>query len=415
MKLFSLACLGLVLLAPRVDAKAVTLGPEDDWFSVLHGGSLKPGAEVVLSGGTYADRRRLEMRHRGTRDRPVVIRAADGARVVFKRPDARQNTINMAGCQYLVLRGIEITGGAAGIRIYKSGSTMSKFVTLERLHIHHIGGVAVTANNGGNTYEGLVFRRNHIHHTGGHGEGFYLGCNNAKDGSTPGYVFNSVVEGNYIHHLKGGTVSQGDGIEIKDGSFGNVIRDNVIHDTKYPGIIVYGTDGKAPNIIERNAIWNTGDHGIQAAADAIIRNNIIRDSGADGIHCRNHQSAIVGNLRIVHNTIMGTRGNVLRIAMPKKPSGRIVVANNALYGAMRVPSGSQHLTLAGNAVGKGKPPVFPTSGSMLVGAADSRFAARDDFNGTDRRGSEDIGAYRYREEGNPGWKIGSGFKKIRGY
>ncbi len=114
------------------------------------------------------------------------------------------------------------------------------------MHIHHIGGVAVTANNPGETYQSLTFRHNHIHHTGGHGEAFYLGSNSKPDGSTDGYIFDSVIENNYIHDLIGGTVSQGDGIELKDGSYDNIVRDNVIHDTNYPGIIVYDADGKAP-------------------------------------------------------------------------------------------------------------------------------------------------------------------------
>ena len=348
---------GLIpLLAAAFPAQAAVhkLGPGDDWFALLHGGGLKPGDEVVLAAGTYSDRRRLEMNHRGIRGNLITIRAAEGAKVVLKRPDARQNTINMNGCQYLVLRGIEITGGDAAIRIAKQGEHMAKFILLEGLHIHHIGGVAVTANNEGNTYEKLVFRGNHIHHTGGHGEGFYLGCNNAKDGSTPGYVFDSIVEGNYIHDLKDGTVSQGDGVEIKDGSYANIVRDNVIHDTKYPGVIVYGTDGKAPNIIERNVIWNTGDSGIQAAADAVIRDNVIFDFGGDGIHCRTHQSAEPGDLSIQNNTIVsrGRGGNTaIRTALPEggKYDGPVTVSNNALYApiALRI-AGVDQVEIVGN-------------------------------------------------------------------
>ena len=86
----------------------------------------------------------------------------------------------------------------------------------EKLHIHHIGGVGITANNDGCVYERLVFRGNEIHHTGGHGEAFYLGANNDAKGNTPGYIFDSLVEGNYIHHLNGPGISQGDGIEPED-------------------------------------------------------------------------------------------------------------------------------------------------------------------------------------------------------
>ena len=81
----------------------------------------------------------------------------------------------------------------------------------------------------------------------------YLGCNN--NGCR---VANSLIEGNYIHHTNGPTVEQGDGIELKEGSYGNIIRDNVIHDTNYPGIITYSTVGNGPpNVIEGNLIWNS--------------------------------------------------------------------------------------------------------------------------------------------------------------
>ena len=330
---------------------------------------------------------------------------AEGAEVILKRPDARQNTINLSGCQHFILRGIEITGGDAAIRIGKRGEHLAKFITIEDLHIHHIGGVAVTANNPGETYQSLTFRHNHIHHTGGHGEGFYLGSNSRPDGSTDGYIYDSVIEGNYIHDLKGGTVSQGDGIELKDGSYGNIVRDNVIHDTKFPGIIVYDTDGKAPNIIERNAIWNTGDHGIQAGADAVIRNNLIFDTGGDGIHCRNHQSAIVGNLTIVHNTILS--GSSIRIVAPDKFRGKVVVANNALGGTARIPQ-SPEITQAGNVNGISEQ--FPSADSPCIGAADAAYLVADDFNGILRGDSKDAGAYGFDSGGNPGWAIARSFK-----
>ena len=105
----------------------------------------------------------------------------------------------------------------------------------------------ISANSSG-TYEGLKILRNHIHHTNGTGEGMYLGCN-----SNGCRVANSLIEGNYVHHTNGPNVSQGDGIELKEGSYGNTIRDNVIHDTNYPGIITYSTVGNgAANVIEGN-------------------------------------------------------------------------------------------------------------------------------------------------------------------
>ncbi|MGC6464712.1 MAG: right-handed parallel beta-helix repeat-containing protein [Akkermansiaceae bacterium] len=395
-----------VILFNVCQAKTIMLSPDDKkWFSVLSGPSLNPGDEIILRAGTYSDRRRLEISQRGSAGKPIVIRSAEGAKVIFKRPDARQNTFNLAGCQHLVIRDLEITGGSAGIRIGKKGDHLAKHITLENLHIHHIGGVAVTANYAGEVYESLIFRRNHIHHTGGHGEAFYLGSNNKPDGSNNGYIFNSIVENNYIHDLKGPKVSQGDGIELKDGSYSNIVRDNVIHDTNYPGIIVYDTDGKAPNIIERNVIWNTGDHGIQAAADAIIQNNIIFDTGGEGISSRNHQSAVVGNLTIVNNTILSKRS--IRITVSEKPSGPVLVANNALSVQPRIP---KHPVVTSTHNVTGIETAFPKAQSPAINAAHPDHLPKFDFNHTPRGNSKDAGAYKFSKDGNPGWKIGKGFK-----
>jgi hypothetical protein len=216
-----------------------------------------------------------------------------------------------------------------------------------------------------------------------------------------------VIEGNYIHHLVGPTVSQGDGIEIKDGSWGNLIRDNVIHDTQFPGITVYGTDGKRRNVIERNAIWNSGDHGIQAAADAIIRNNVVRNTEGFGIYSRNHQSAVVGNLEIVNNTVLDDSS--IRVIAPDQFSGPVRIANNAVSGQLRLP---QHRSLRVLANTGGIDELFPTAGSPCRGAAETKYLPGDDFNGSPRDGAADTGAYRFAPGGNPGWSIGPDFKPL---
>ncbi len=264
------------------DARQIRLTPESKWFEVIHGGGLKPGDEVILAPGVCADGRRLEMNHRGTEGKPIVI-----------------------------------------------------------------------------------------------------------------------------------------------------------HDTKHPGIIVYGTDGKGPNVIERNVIWNTGDNGIQAAADAVIRNNVVFNSGGAGIYSRNHQSAVVGNLLITHNTVVNEGRVALRIIAPagNKFSGPVLVGDNALYGATAIQA-PRHAALSfgsnvgsgrlvgvdleaaewqggGNAAAdfvKGKLSFFPAPGSYLIGKGRKRDRPAD-FNGTKRTGSRDAGAYRSDPKGNPGWLIGPGFKK----
>ena len=422
-------------LAAFASAKTYRLSPSDNWFGLLHGNNLQPGDEVILEAGTYSNGRMLELSHVGTKESPIVIRAADQARVVFRRPDARQNTFNLAGTQYLTIKGLEITGGSTAIRMYKQDNRMAKFVTLEALHVHHVGGPAVTCNHPGNLYEGMIFRRNHIHHTGGHGEAFYLGSNSTPDGKTQAQFFHGRIEGNYLHDLNGPKVSQGDGIELKDGSWGNLVRDNVIHDVKYPGIIVYDADGKEPNVIEGNLIFNGADNGIQAAADAIIRNNLILNCKGAGIYSRDHQSAVVGNLKILHNTVVSKGRTALRLIAPTegKYSGPILIANNAFYAgvAMKIPE-KNFILFAGNAgqgsisggkLGRGEwkghgnmvrdltRNLYPRSGSILLGAANPKYSADKDFEGRLRGTSRNSGAYRFDAKG-PAWPIQSGFKQV---
>ena len=329
--------LAAILLAALVGATPAggavyNLTPVDDWFSVLHGSALSPGDEVVLAAGTYSDSRRLSIGHQGTAAEPIIIRAATGAAVTITRPNANQNVINLEGARYLTLRGVEVTGGSTGIRIRENNAGAdAKFLTIEDSLIHHVGGPAITANYENQTYEGMIFRRNEIHNTGGHGEGFYLGSNN--NGSQ---FYDGLIENNYIHDLtskKG--VFQGDGIEIKDGSYNNTIRGNIIRNTDYPGVLVYSSNGHDQNVIEDNVIWAINNHGIQAGSDAIIRNNIIFNCDIDGIRSQDHQSAIPGNMEITGNTIFsyGSGDAAIRISTSNPLSGPISITNNGVYAA----------------------------------------------------------------------------------
>lgn len=416
-----LAC---VLMAAGPSLGATEIGPGDDLRAAI--AALTPGAELVLRGGTYTVSSSFRITVVGTQAQPVVIRSKAGERALIQQTNAGQNIIEIFGSQYLVVRGVAFTGGSHGIRLMDSD-----YITIEDCEVYETGDVAVSANSGG-TYEGLKLLRNHIHHTNGTGEGMYLGCN-----SNACRVANSLIEGNYVHHTNRLSVEQGDGIELKEGSYGNVIRDNVVHDTNYPGILTYSTVGSGPaNVIEGNVIWNTNDNAIQSAADAIIRNNIVLGSP---IALQSHQAGSPSNLQVVHNTVI-TTGDGINV---RNVVGDVLVANNAVYSqsgaAINLISGNTSLvTVAGN-VGRGglsgansgyvegngiaadfanghfngAPPIdlFPKAGSALVGAAASAYATATDFNGTDRTGSLDAGAYRFDANGNPGWKIVAGFKK----
>jgi MYXO-CTERM domain-containing protein len=420
-----LSAIATGLVAQTARAASVEVGPGDGVEAAMN--ALKPGDELVLRGGTYTLTDAWHVTIRGTEQAPIVVRAKDGELPKLNRPGIDQNIIDFDDVQYLEVRGIQFSGGSAGLRFITAN-----FVTVQGCEIFGTDDAALTANSGGD-YQGLQILNNHIHDTGATGEGMYIGCN-----SNGCRVHHSVFAGNHIHHTNGPTVTQGDGIEIKEGSYDNVVRDNVIHDTGYPCILTYSTVGNGgPNIIERNVMWNCGDHAIQSAADVIIRNNIILGSAAHGIANQPHQAGTPSNIQILHNTIIQPTGDAIAST---GITGSVVIANNAVYSkqgnAIRVAGTLGQVVVAGNvgvgslsgvssglatgdiatdfvaALFSGAPPndVFPKTGSKLIGAGDSQRVVSDDFNGAARNGVADVGAYAFGAGTNPGWTIAAAFK-----
>jgi len=415
---------------------AVTEGREE--FEAI-ANSLEPGDELVLHGGTYSQNGRRAVTAQGTAEEPIVIRAAEGESPLLTRPADNidtHNNIEFVDCCYLAVRGLRFKGGSSGVRFIRG-----HHITFEDCEISHTGNNALTMNSG--DCDAFIIRRNHIHHTGlsdahpTEGEGMYIGCH---DGSC--ITTRSLIEGNYIHHLRSTSAGGNDGIEIKFGSYGNTVRDNVIHDTnigrRYPGIFVYG-GGKGLNIVEGNAIWNAGE-GIQVVSDAIVRNNVILDCLATGITAAPHAAVSeMRNVTIVNNTIVGHPTGA-RIRWSKAEN--MTFCNNAVYCPGRTAvdaSGVGRQTFRSNYVAGGlrgaqvddvrfhdggsvaaafvsprKHDFRPRSGSPLLDAAAAAFAPQRDFNGAVRTSPSDVGAYEVegrRSEVNQ--RITPGFKNSK--
>lgn len=301
--------------------------------------ALQPGDQLVIAAGTYSIERMWDIRVSGTAEAPVWIVAVEGARAVFTRSDAQQNVLNIGQggpVQYLCLRGVEITGGSHGLRLHQCSE-----VWIDQCHIHHTGAVCLSANSADTRR--LFLTRNHLHHGGGHGEGMYLGANHGEH-----IMCESVVALNHIHDCKG---EQGDGIEVKQGSWGNLVAENDIHDTQYPCITVYGTAGKPVNIIERNLCRRSADHTMQVQGEAIVRNNLLISAGGSGFASTDHQGQSL-NLQVIHNTIINS-GDAFKGSSWNVRKG-MVLANNILYSrdksAMNFPKGKEGVTVAGNVV-----------------------------------------------------------------
>ncbi len=426
------SCLGAVF-----EIYPATVDSQDEFETVAN--SLKPGDELILHGGLYCQSSRRAVTAKGSAAKSIVIRAATGETPLLTRPADnidKYNNIEFIDCSYLIVRGIRFRGGNSGVRFIRG-----HHITFEECEIFQTGNNALTMNSG--DCDSFIIRKNHIHHTGlsmsrhTEGEGMYIGCH---DGSC--VTTNSLFEGNYIHHLRGTSNGGNDGIEIKFGSYANIVRDNVIHDTniskQYPGIFVYG-GGKGINIVEGNVIWNAGE-GIQVVSDAIVRNNIVLNCSMTGITAAPHAAVpYVSNVQIVNNTIVNHPKGVL---IRWNNARDMVFANNAIYcpGATAVEAqGAENAAFGANFVqgrlkgvkidgfgfcnggtvynafaGPEKKNYWPKPDSVLIKKGVSDFAPELDFNHTPRKTPFDVGAYE--SEGNmenPGWHIQMGIKGNR--
>jgi|JRYD01.1.fsa_nt_gb hypothetical protein len=413
----------LLVLAPRGHAAEIDLFPGHSFEEAVE--ALTPGDTLIVHAGTYADAGRISIGVRGTAAAPVLIKGADGEALPLITRNAGapvQNTINIEGATWLRLTRLEITGNG-GDAINMSGTP--SFITLDNLEIHDVD-VGINFRSSMND---ITVRHNHIHHTGkdgGTGEGMYVGCNDATC-----VVSRALIENNWIHDTQNST--QGDGIEVKHGSHSNIVRDNVIYNTGYPCVLVYGTVGQPVNVVEGNVMWNCGDSGIQAAADAIIRNNIILDGPGNGFNSQPHQAATPSNLQFVHNTVVGGSPCLRLSGWSGRPG--LVLANNAIYcdaddfaigglsgvtvtGNVVTPATSA-LPAAGYRVGQtatldltdvAQHNVYPRAGSRVIDAASAAHVTSLDFNGNARSGTPDAGAYDYTTAQNPGWAVVAGFK-----
>ena len=411
-------CISCASICPAAtfEIHPATVEQDEEFERVAN--ALKPGDELILHGGVYSQTGRRALTIQGTPGKPITIRAADGAKPLLTRPAAdlnRRNNIEFIDCSYMIVRGLRFKGGSSGVRFIRG-----HHITFEDCEISHTGNNALTMNSA--DCDAFIIRNNHIHHTGlsdarpTEGEGMYIGCHSGSCITT-----NTLVEGNYIHHLRGTSVGGSDGIEIKYRSHGNIVRNNIIHDTNlglhYPGIFVYG-GGEGVNVVEGNMIWNAGE-GIQVVSDAIVRNNVIFNCSVSGITAAPHAAVPeVRNARIVNNTIVN---HPVGVRIRWSNARDMVFSNNAVYCADSTAidaSGVGSHTFSANCVSgqmvdasldgdcfldggqlsatfacPAENDYCPTPGSILIGHADAEFVPPLDFTGTARQPPFDIGAF----------------------
>lgn len=301
----AIVCLGFAVTAnaERLDVYPHDASGDCDEPFERMANALRPGDELIVHHGVYTQSCVRSVEVHGTREQPILIRAADGATPTFTRPKNRsdeQNNLEIKDSSHLVVRGLRFFGGSIGVRIIGGND-----ITFEHNEVAATASTAITINSGDATR--ITLRHNHIHHSGQSrdvattGEGIYVGCNRAACSVT-----DSVFEHNHIHHLRATARGGNDGIEIKPGSGGNIIRYNRIHDTTigrdFPCIFVYGNADRR-NLVHDNHLARCGE-AIQVVADAEVFNNTVLDSTIAGIVSKPHvQVGAPRNVTIRDNVI----------------------------------------------------------------------------------------------------------------
>lgn len=381
------------MLAPAA-AVGREIGPDTDWCEVAKG--LSPGEVLVLRPGDYPGG--CTLRTGGTPTAPVVIRAKDPEhppRLVDPGPVT--NVINV-WASHLILRGLHLgptSPDVDGIRIYGGGH-----VVVEDCRFVGLRGIAVVANH--RSVAGVVVRRNRISNS--EATAMYFGCH---DGTTC-VVSDLAIESNYIEGVTAPPPAVGYGIQVKLNSAA-VIRDNVIIDTKGPGIMLYGSlDPARVSLVERNFVSQSRTSAgiVAGGGPAVVRNNVVVSSHESGIGLEDYAGrGLLQGITVAHNTVYGNRRAGVSVS-PSRARLDVRLINNAVHaptGAPALPSPVTGVVMEGNVdcshvgcfAAAESLDFSPLPGSRLAGAAhpvDGAGKPQDDFFGRPRPVPATVGA-----------------------
>jgi hypothetical protein len=377
----------LTVLAPSRGA-AREIGPEADLCAEIK--TLPRGEELVLRPGEYQGP--CAIRRGGEEGAPLVIRAADldrRPRIVYRGLDT--NVLEVRA-NHVTIRGLEFGPTQTevdGVRIFAAND-----VTIEDCHFTQLGGIAVVANHA--SVRGLVVRRNVIRDS--LATAMYFGCHDGAACTVMGLV----VEGNFIHGVTAPDPQIGYGIEVKLNST-SIIRDNVVMNTKGPGIMVFGSlHLPSVSLVERNVtIGSRTSSGIVVGGGpAIVRNNVTVSNDEAGIGIEDYKKrGLLREVFVANNTIYKNRAGGITVPEAGIGISEVTIINNAVHaggGTRAYPALRPGLRLAGNVdctaipcfVNPEERDFSPRAGSRLRGAGISSrdgWTPSEDFFGV-RRG-----------------------------
>lgn len=326
------------LVALGTPAPALEIGPESNLCAAIE--TVAAGEEVVLRPGEY--RGPCKIRRSGTPGMPLVIRAQDPARRPRIVYDGRASNVIELRSSHVTLQGLEFgptRRHVDAVRIYGG-----RGFVIESCHFTGLGGIAVAANHA--SVEDVVVRRNVVESV--NATAIYFGCHDGRGCRVTG----ARIEGNIIRGVSAAAPEIGYGIQVKLNSAA-VIRDNVVSDTKGPGIMVFGaTDLAVLSVVERNVvIGSRRSSGIViGGGPALVRNNVtVGSSRGSGIGIEDYRArGLLHGIVVAHNTVYGNAEGGVSV---EGAVHEAVVANNAVHappGARALPAARRGLRIKGN-------------------------------------------------------------------
>ncbi len=421
-------------------AADVDISPEDATDIDAAITLLRPGDTLRFTGGTY-DVWNWNFTLNGEEGNPIRIVAEEGSEFIIRANEEGaypSRGFYFSESSFLEIENIQLSGDEGwdgdGVSFEGMRFNVVSDIAVRNVKIKKTGGASlvVTGDSTRIAVESSSFSSTR------NATPVVAGCNNLGC-----YVSDFSFTKNLVHSNNN---ENHDLIYIYDGVQNAVISDNVLYGSVRNGITMGHPDNGDPSYIERNAIWNVENAGFVGRGPMILRNNIIFNTGAQGIYFSNPGTGYEG-IVISFNTVAKTgdygvelrnwhevEGNVFSNNSVCNPVGSSVhfqisedmeteTAGHAIYNNLLCGSVSNLSENLGHfLLGYGYSDFmdvegwdfYPAEDSMLLNTADpsgENFIPEIDFNGVPRDGAApEIGAYEWDGANNPGWQIREGFK-----
>ena len=327
-------------LAVRAWADAKEIYPADEFCRAIN--DPASGEELILLPGEYSGP--CMIRRGGTAERPLIIRAKSvngRPRIVY---DGQSANVIEVRADHVVVMGLSFgptRKNIDGIRI-----RANRDVSVVDCEFSHMGGIAVVANQ--SNVRGLRVKGNVIRSS--NATAMYFGCHDGQSCQ----IGDLMIENNLIDGVSAAENEVGYGIQVKLNS-PSTIRDNIISDTKGPGIMIYGgREALEESLIERNFVSGSRSSSgiVIGGGPATVRNNIAVGNGQAGIALYDYgQWGLLRRIKVGFNTVYGNEAGGI-VASAGKVAESLIVGNvgASLSGAPAFPARQAGLSLEDNLV-----------------------------------------------------------------